>query len=165
MRKLNPLLTDNRGNLGYDRLKIFSAVACMLIVMSGCVVKDSPAPGCIKTIGFPAMGGCFGKTAIVDLQAESAPDCVMIMANNCNGGVIDIRNDCAEPVRLGGIEIPPSDLAILDMVETGDALEVIQISSNFSQYKPEADRKIEIEGAIGGQVFRLTFTKTGPLCE
>lgn len=137
----------------------------MLIGMGGCVVKDSPAPGCIQTIGFPSMGGCFGKTAIVDLQVVSAPDCVQVKINNCNGGVLDVRNDCADPVRLGSVEIQPADSVILDMVETGEALELIEISSNFSQYKPGSNRKIEFEGLVGEQMFRLTFTKTGPLCE
>jgi len=146
-------------------LIIFSMLACMLVTLAGCVVKDSPAPGCIKRIGFPAMGGCFGKTAIIELKVEPVLDCVQIEANNCNGGVIDVRNNCAETVRLGGYEIPPSDTAILDVIETGGVIEVVGTSSNFSQYKPDSDKKIEIEGAAGDRSFRLTFTKTAPLCE
>ena len=148
-----------------QRVKIFSVVACVLVALIGCVVKDSPAPGCVETIGLPAMGGCFGKTAIIDLQVLSAPGCVVVKANNCNGGVLDVRNDCAETIRLGSVEIPPAGYAILDIVENGGKPEVIQISSNFSQYKPGSDQQIDLEGLVGDQSFRITFIKTKPLCE
>ncbi len=146
-------------------MKILTVALCLLVALSGCVVKDSPAPGCRETIGFPAMGGCFGKTAIIDLQVESAPGCVVVEANNCNGGVLDVRNNCVETVRLGSAEIPPAGYAILDLIESSGRPEVIQISSNFSQYQPETDQQIDLEGVVGSQAFRVTFTKTKPLCE
>lgn len=149
----------------FQRKKILSFAVGLLFVLAGCVVKDSPAPGCRETIGLPAMGGCFGKTAVIDLHVESAPSCIVIEANNCNGGVLDVRNNCAETIRLGNVEIPPAGYAILDLVENEGKPEVIQVSSNFSQYQPKTDQEIDLEGVVGDQIFRLTFTKTRPLCE
>jgi len=139
-------------------------MSCMLI-LSGCIVKDSPAPGCIESIGIPSAGGCFGKTAIVDLDVLSAPECVVVEANNCNGGVLEIRNTCDEAIQLEGIEILPSRLISLDMKEAEGSIEVLETDSNFSQYIPDVDKRIEITGVVGNQTIKLAFTKTKPLCK
>jgi len=143
---------------------IIGVILCMLI-LSGCIVKDSPAPGCIESIGIPSAGGCFGKTAIVDLEVLSAPECVVVEANNCNGGVLEIRNTCDEAIQLEGIEILPSRLMSLDMKEAEGSIEVLETDSNFSQYIPDVDERIEITGVVGNQTIKLAFTKTKPLCK
>jgi hypothetical protein len=144
-------------------LKLFGLVICTLI-LSGCIVKDSPAPGCIESIGLPAAGGCFGKTAIVDLKV-AGPECITVEANNCNGGVLEIRNACRDTIQLDGIEIVPSGLVSLDMVETDGAIKLIETDSNFSKYIPDIDRQIEVKGAVGNQTIALAFTKTKLLCK
>jgi len=136
-----------------------------MLILSGCIVKDSPAPGCIESIGIPSAGGCFGKTAIVDLDVLSAPECVVVEANNCNGGVLEIRNTCDEAIQLEGIEILPSRLISLDMKEAEGSIEVLETDSNFSQYIPDVDKRIEITGVVGNQTIKLAFTKTKPLCK
>ena len=145
-------------------LAIIGGISCMFI-LNGCVIKNSPAPGCVKSIGIPVMGGCFGKTAIVDFKVKSAPDCVVIEVNNCNGGVLDIQNTCSETIQLGGLEILPTDSIILDVKETDGTLEPMETSSNFSQFTPEADTSVKIKGIVGNETIELAFTKTKPLCK
>jgi hypothetical protein len=54
----------------------------------------------------------------------------------------------------------------LDVVEGDDGgYRLADVSSNFSDYVPEADRRVEVAGTLGEQEIRLTFTKTAKLCE
>ena len=143
--------------------KIVRAIVCTLL-LSGCIVKDSPAPGCIESIGLPSGGGCFGKTAIVDLKV-AGPECVAVEVNNCNGGVLEIRNTCGEALQLNGMEIPPSASVILDVMETETGFVPVETDSNFSTYIPDVDQQIEVGGVIGDQTIELVFTKTKLLCK
>ena len=152
--------------------RLAKPVLCMALValalsLSGCiVVKDSPAPGCVESIGFPMAGGCFGKTAILDLAVEPEVECLDIDVNNCNGGVLEVRNGCDEVLVLGGVEVSPADYVSLDVVEGEDGgYGLADVSGNFSDHVPEADRKVEIIGTLGTQEIRLAFTKTAKLCE
>jgi hypothetical protein len=146
---------------------VWVAVASLMLVLSSCIVtKDSPAPGCVESIGFPLAGGCFGKTAILDLAVEPESECLTIAVNNCNGGVLEVHNGCDEALVLGGVEIPSSDRVGLDVVAGDDGeYRLAEVSSNFSDYVPEADRKVEVTGTLGEQEIRLTLTKTAKLCE
>ena len=148
----------------YKYSPIIGITVCMLI-LTACIVKDSPAPGCRKTIGFPAMGGCSGKTAIVDLEVTSAPDCVIIDANNCNGGVLNIRNTCAEAVALSDMVIDPSDSVSLDVKMVADTIELTRAHGNFSDYIPEQDTRFELVGVMGADPIQIAFTKTTLLCK
>ncbi len=138
----------------------------VVLLLSGCiVVKDSPAPGCVETVGFPTMGGCFGTTAILDLTVEPENECLEITVNNCNGGILEVRNNCGEELFLGGVRVPPSDSVSLDVVEENDAHSLIETYSNFSEYVPATDQSIEVSGTLGSQEIKVTFTKTARLCE
>ncbi len=145
-------------------IQIFTLLTCLLLLNS-CAYQDSPAPGCVEGGLFPSSGGCFGKTAIVDLALVSTPNCMRIEANNCNGGVLEIRSTCAENIHLGEIVILPSASTILDVRESEEGLTVFETDTNFSQYKPEDNKKITILGAIGSQPIQITYTKTKPLCK
>jgi hypothetical protein len=142
-------------------------IASLALLLSGCiVVKDSPAPGCVETIGFPISGGCFGKTVILDLTIEPEHECLDITANNCNGGVLEVHNTCQETLLLGGVEISPSDYVGLDVVEGEDrGYSLREESSNFSDFIPEENKSIVITGVLGSQEIKVTFTKTAQLCE
>jgi len=142
-------------------------VVLLALLLSSCIVtKDSPAPGCIRSIGFPTMGGCFGKTAILDLNVEPQNECLVITVNNCNGGVLEVDNSCHETLVLDGIEIPSLDRVSLDVVEEEDGMvSLSDVGSNFSDYIPEEDRSIAIIGLLGSQEIKVAFTKTAQLCE
>jgi len=139
----------------------------LMLLMSGCIVrKDSPAPGCIEYWGIPPIGGCSGKTVIQDLQVEPEVDCLTVEVNNCNGGVLEIKNACGERLVLGGVEIEPSDgLVSLDVLkkESGQYL-LAETASNFALYIPREDERIEIWGTLGSQKVKVSFTKTKELC-
>ena len=147
---------------------LWSTLLLFTILASSCgVKKDSPAPGCIEYWGFAGMGGCQGKTAILDLTLEPASDCLRIAVNNCNGGVLEVDNDCAAPLLIAGAEIPAGEHNFsLDLtVDPAGDDQLVPISSNFSDYVPDEDRTVNMQGTLGEQVFTLTFTKTAPLCE
>ena len=139
----------------------------VMLLLSGCiVVQDSPAPGCVETIGIQPLGGCFGKTAILDLTIDPDNECLEITANNCNGGVLEVHNTCGERFILGGVQVSPSEYVSLDVVEeeSGEYL-LSETSSNFSDHVPETDKRIEIIGTLGIQEIKVAFTKTAELCE
>jgi hypothetical protein len=139
-----------------------------LLTVSGCLrVEDSPAPGCVKYIGIAPAGGCFGKSIIRDLKMEPAIEAVVIEANNCNGGVLNIRNLDSQPISLCGIEVGPGDYAILDIqgrLADGE-YELKKAGSNFSGYIPVADEKVTVRGRLGSREFMLSYTKTKKLCD
>lgn len=146
--------------------RLVLTAALLATLLSGCViVKDSPAPGCVERVGLPMMGGCFGKTALLDLTVEPATECLAISVNNCNGGVLDVRNNCDEPFVLGGIEVPPLESVTLDAVAKGGEYALQEAYSNFIQYVPDTDASVEFTGQLGEQEIRVAFTKTAALCE
>jgi hypothetical protein len=147
------------------RSAVTTTVVLMLLLLSSCIVKDSPAPGCIEYLGPPPVGGCFGKTAILDLRVEPAEACLDITINNCNGGVLEIHNACDEAFKLGGVTISPGDRANLDVVLEGTGHALVEVSSNFSTFIPEADERVELVGTLGEREITVSFTKTRKLCE
>jgi len=145
-----------------------SIIAVLLaLLLSSCIVtKDSPAPGCIRSIGLPTMGGCFGKTVILDLTVEPENECLVITVNNCNGGVLEVDNSCHETLVLDGISIPSSDRVSLDLIEEENGMvSLSDVGGNFSDYIPEENKSIAITGLLGSQEIRVAFTKTAQLCE
>jgi hypothetical protein len=144
---------------------VTTTILLLALLLSACIVKDSPAPGCIEYLGAPPVGGCFGKTAILDLRVEPAETCLDITVNNCNGGVLEIHNGCDEAFILGGVTISPSDRANLDVVPEGTGHALVEVSSNFSTYVPEVDERVELVGTLGDQQVQVSFSKTRQLCE
>ena len=149
---------DNQMNIKYV------AFSVLVLLLTGCFAEDSPAPGCVER-GL-IMGGCFGKTAIVDLQVEPEIDCLEIEANNCNGGVLEIYHTCNDVLVLDGIEIQPLDRTSLDVMlgPDGDYV-LVEVHSNFSELVPDEDLQIVIDGSLGTQEISISFAKTQPLCD
>jgi hypothetical protein len=137
-------------------------------MQASCIVtKDSPAPGCIKSVGIPMAGGCSGKTAIVDLQVIPDINTIIIKVNNCNGGVLEVRNSSDQLLVLGGVEIEASDYVSLDVIErqSDGFYSLKDISSNFSDYVPVQDEVITVLGVLGQEQFIVSYTKTKKLCD
>jgi hypothetical protein len=138
----------------------------LAFLLSSClVVGDSPAPGCVESVGLPIAGGCFGKTVILDLTMTPEPACLSITVNNCNGGVLEVDNACQETLMLAGVEIPPSHNVSLDIVKENGKYTLYEVPGNFSSYVPEANTGLTITGKLGNRDVTITFTKTAPLCE
>jgi hypothetical protein len=71
------------------------------------IVKDSPAPGCVvyKTSGV-RWGGllrCNGKAIIYDFSYPYDIPCLSIQPDNCWGGTIKIRSDCAQDITVNDL--------------------------------------------------------------
>ena len=115
--------------------QIFAILVILMLLMLSCILfpsNDNPAPGCNESFG---MGGCFGKTVLQGLTVDPHIDCLDIEANNCNGGVLDVRNSCDEILILEGIEIPPSAFMSFDVNEGENGFHsLIEVSHNFSEY-------------------------------
>jgi hypothetical protein len=141
-------------------------IPLLFVLLTGCLVKkDSPAPGCIEYWGPAPMGGCFGKTAILDLQVEPQMECLEISVNNCNGGVLEISNTCTEMLVLSQITIHPGERNVaLDLDRQDGEYYLRPIDSNFSEYVPPEDEPVEILGILGTLEVRISFVKTSEIC-
>jgi hypothetical protein len=141
-------------------------VPLLFMLLAGCLVKkDSPAPGCIEYWGPAPMGGCFGKTAILDLQVEPENKCLEITVNNCNGGVLEISNACREIFVLSSVTVHPSERHVsLDLDKQDGEYVLTPTEGNFSDYVPLEDESVEIWGMLGGQEVKISFVKTRELC-
>lgn len=151
--------------------KLFLVIAALLLIMvntTGCILTDdSPAPGCKKYWGLAPTGGCFGKSIIKELKIEPSLDCVTIEANNCNGGVLNIRNRCKQALVLGNVEVSPSEYVIFDIEsrQADGSYTFVAINSNFSKYIPEQDEVISVNGKLGDQDIKISYIKTSKLCD
>ncbi len=142
-------------------------IMCLLaIAAAGCLVKnDSPAPGCVEYWGPAPMGGCFGKTAILDLKVEPQTECLEITVNNCNGGILEVSNSCAEMLVLDQITVHPGESHVgLDLDRQNGEYVFKSSDSNFSEYLPSEDEFVEIRGLLGAQEVKISFVKTKELC-
>jgi len=148
-------------------LLTLSLLLLLLVTNVACMIQDSPAPGCVKYWPFEPMGGCFGKSAIIDLKVEPPIDCLEIEVNNCNGGILEVSNYCDEPFILGGVEIGPSGHNVgLDVLGKEDGSYILTATgSNFSDYIPEEDELIELVGMLGNREVRVSYVKTRKLCD
>lgn len=111
------------------------------------------------------MGGCFGKTAILELRVEPVHECLEIEVNNCNGGVLEVSNTCGEMLVLTHITIHPGERHVSLDLDTEDGVYVLKPSgSNFSEYVPAEDEFVEIWGWLGAKEVKISFVKTKELC-
>ena len=150
------------------RLTAWLLTSAFLTIMlaGGCVIKkDSPAPGCIEYWGPASIGGCFGTTAILDLKVEPQTDCLEITVNNCNGGILEVSNTCAEMLALNQITIHPGERHVgLDLDRQNGEYVFKSSDSNFSKYVPSEDELVAIRGMLGGREVKISFVKTKEMC-
>jgi hypothetical protein len=111
------------------------------------------------------MGGCVGKTAILDLKVEPEIECLEVSVNNCNGGILEISNTCAEMLALSQVTIHPREFNVaLDLDKENGEYVLRPTDSNFSSYVPLEDESVEVHGVLGGQELKISFLKTKELC-
>ena len=92
-------------------------------------------------------------------------ECLVVAVNNCNGGVLEVQNDCADLLVFDGVAVASGETVVLDVVKEDEERRLVEISSNFSEYIPERDERVEVSGRLGNRDVAITFTKTAPLCE
>lgn len=141
-------------------------VVPLIVLVGGCVIKkDSPAPGCVEYWGPSPMGGCFGTTAILDLEVEPEHGCLEITFNNCNGGILEVSNSCAEILFLRQVTVHPSERNVgLDVEKQNGEYILVPTDSNFSDYIPTENEFVEVTGMLGGEEVKISFLKTKELC-
>lgn len=141
-------------------------VVPLIVLVGGCVIKkDSPAPGCVEYWGPSPMGGCFGTTAILDLEVEPEHGCLEITFNNCNGGILEVSNSCAEILFLRQVTVHPSERNVgLDVEKQNGEYILVPTDSNFSHYIPTENEFVEVTGMLGGEEVKISFLKTKELC-
>ena len=111
------------------------------------------------------MGGCFGTTAILDLKVEPEIDCLEITINNCNGGILEISNTCAEILFLRQITVHPGEQHVgLDLDKQDGEYVLVPSADNLSDYLPVEDELVTVQGMLGGQELKISFVKTKELC-
>jgi hypothetical protein len=49
------------------------------------IKKDGPAPGCVGYRGLAPMGGCYGKSVMLDLHVQPALDCLTMRSTTAAG--------------------------------------------------------------------------------
>ena len=138
----------------------------LAVLLGGCVVKEgSPAPGCVEYWGPAPMGGCLGTTAILDLKVEPEQECLEITVNNCNGGIVEVSNSCAQILILKQVTIHPSERNVgLDVERQNGEYILVPTDSNFSDYIPAENEFVEITGMLGAEEVKISFVKTKELC-
>lgn len=142
----------------------FITLLITLTLLGGCGIPYyvSEAPGCTRWIG-ANIGGCSGVTAIENLKIEPAIECLTARANNCNGGMIEIWNDCEQTLVIGDLIYPPhNDLDVIQDAE-GNWIPV-ESDGNFVRQIPAQDIQLTLAGRLGEQEVKLSFTKSAPLC-
>ncbi len=145
-------------------LAVWLVVGWLVLSLQACIiVEDSPAPGCVQYLGLAPMGGCQGRTVILDLHVTPQPTCLDIEVNNCNGGVLEVYNRCGDPLTLGGVTVQPDDNVSLD-ISPEDETALVETWGNFAAYTPSVEVRATFTGTLGGKTIAVTFRKTAPLC-
>ena len=132
--------------------------------------SDIP-PGCNpKYQG--TIGGCNGKAQIEQLKLDGAPSCLYALANNCNGGVVEINNRCeGRNLSLGSLTIAPlsNDRGTATAVElekdNNQKITIKESRGNYASYFPKETEELSIDGDMEGQKVKLSYIKTKQLCE
>jgi hypothetical protein len=156
-----------RGMRDAGHKTLLMVMVCLIAATApGCLVKrDSPAPGCIEYWGPAPMGGCFGKAVILDLKVEPHSECLEITVNNCNGGVLEVSNSCAEILFLNQITVHPGERhVVLDLENQNGGYVLRSTDGNFSAHVPSEDELVEIRGLLGPLEIKISFLKTKELC-
>ena len=142
------------------------AVAMLLTISSHSWAAADLPPGCTKQIG---PGGCQGKSRIESIVITPSRPCLRFFANNCNGGVVEVQNDCIYPLELGAMKIdvkanPPRNSIELFRDAQG-SVKAKYSSGNYASYSPSKDDSLSMNGKLGQMTIRIQYVKTKPLCE
>jgi hypothetical protein len=127
-------------------------------------------PGCFPT---SSIGGCSGKNLIDSIDFK-APTCLLVIPNNCNGGVLEIQNSCDTSLQLGDLVLPavphtstapfPS-FPTIELFRDKQGIVKAKLSNgNYESYTPSETEVLEIKGTLGSQPVVLSYRKTKPLC-
>jgi len=144
---------------------IFLISIWLLAQPAACISPEteSPAPGCRQSFG---MGGCNGKTIIKDVTFEPRIDCLVISGDNCNGGILDVHNDCDEDLTINDHVVPAGKFTSFDVIKDAEGqYDLVVIDHNISIFIPEQDMPLTFEANLGEQQIDIHFVKSAPYCD
>ena len=137
----------------------------LLVTTAACISlkEKSPAPGCRRSFG---MGGCNGKTIIKDVTFGPQIDCLIITGDNCNGGILDVRNRCDEDLVINDQIISAGEYCSFDVTEGAEGqYDLLLVDHNISLFTPEQDIPITFNANMGEQQIIIHFVKSAPYCD
>ncbi|MFH1587563.1 MAG: hypothetical protein ABID38_06935 [Candidatus Diapherotrites archaeon] len=107
------------------------------------------------------MDGCGWKDSyITDLRVEPSIPCLSVSVNNCNGGVLEIINDCDENFEIGDALIYSNYNDAIEIVRNpkGQTL-VMESNGNYTSYVPDEDIFLSANGNIGEKIISISYVK------
>lgn len=117
--------------------------------------------------------GCGGQFDIINFKINKnltniyyIPDSseyIIFEINNCNGGVVDVKNYSNKQLVIGDeIFLPYSELGspfnTFYLNKINGQIKAVKTTSNFSEYSPEDKEELSIEASIADNKFIISYT-------
>lgn len=154
------------------KVKSVFGILFLVIIVSGCLVKSSPAPACNKYFPPIIAGGCSSKYAVIDIKMDPQISCLGFDYNNCQKPELYLTNGCEEPVYINGNEISKryslvgsaAEMRIISEVKRRSGEDVLDsYFAGFEGY-PNENKEYTLNGVVGDEKFTISFTVTKELC-
>lgn len=124
-----------------------------------------------RTPSSPYLTSLIRNTSQIKLIHYEGPSCAILIPYNLNGGVLAIQNWCDGDLVLGSYIIP----MLTEERSVGPTFElskdyagkiVVMPSQGLNaSYNPPDETNLEISGSIGADPVKISYRKTGPLCD
>ncbi len=144
-------------------MKTLGVIALLFLgaLLSGCLWDDgveSNTPGCD---GDGGIGGCLGKSFIRDVAVTPTRDCLAVKANNCNGGVLRVDNNCADALNFEGFSVPAGSWTFVEIVEAPATIGMfaIELKGNVACLVPESGASLSASASLGGEELIISYYK------
>lgn len=153
--------------------KILIGLIILVVLISGCLRDEDiirqatedyggeiveKAPGCEGAGISPT--GCLGKSLIKDIKVEPTVECLKVEANNCNGGILEIDNKCADDLEVGSKTVRAGSFRLIEFVRDGAGdIRVIEPEGNPDSYNPEKEDTLSAKGKLGETEVIISYTK------
>lgn len=85
--------------------------------------------------------------------------------NNCNGGVVDIRNNCVEDFKMGEVVIGPDKAGSMELHRIKGKVEALRAQGNYASYFPGQHETLEATGLLGKTKIKIGYKKSKKLCD
>ena len=155
-----------------EKIILITLVILVLLSGSGCLdyisevegdsnENNSLAPGCEEPKGiFPQTTGCLGKSGIKDISVEPTIECLELRANNCNGGVLGISNNCNFDLQIDDVIISPDTYKNIELTRNKDGkVVVVEPKGNFDSYNPQNEELLDVSATLGDQIITISYLK------
>jgi|APHM01.1.fsa_nt_gi hypothetical protein len=145
-------------------LSLSAAILLIAVILTPIAYESKKAdlaPGCDSDT---LMGGCAGKRIIKDISVGPEKSCLSVGANNCNGGVLIINNDCSQSVQMGRYTVAEGERETLEFKPERGEVRVYSSRGNYASYDPNTTRELSKNVRIGSENLSISYVKTQNLC-